>query len=82
MFDWWRRLRKSGIIVDFQRILVFVSYLPCFKDFVPDPSGLQEKSVIGRNKGVSTQIYQRRIDEALMVVKAASSAPKTPRGAL
>jgi hypothetical protein len=57
MFDRWRCLRKSGITVDFQRILGFASYLSCFKDFVLDPSGFEEKSVIGRNIGVSTQIY-------------------------
>jgi hypothetical protein len=50
MFDRWRRLRKSGITVDFQRILKFASYLPCFKDFGLDPSGFEEGSVISRNK--------------------------------
>jgi hypothetical protein len=70
MFDRWRRLRKSGITVDFQRILGFASYLPCFKDFVLDPSGFEGKAVIGRNKGMSTQIYLRRIDGALTVMKA------------
>jgi hypothetical protein len=53
VFDRWRRLRKSGITVDFQRILWFASCLPCFKDFVLDQSGFEEKAVIGRNKGVS-----------------------------
>jgi hypothetical protein len=66
MFDRWRRLRQSGITVDFQRILGFASSLPSFKDFVLDPSGFEEKAVIGRNKGVSTQIYRRRIDEVLL----------------
>jgi hypothetical protein len=50
MFDRWQRLRKSGITVDFQRILEFASYLPYFKDFVLDPSGFEEGSVISRNK--------------------------------
>jgi hypothetical protein len=72
MFDSWRRLRKSGITVDFQRIKGFASYFPCFKDFVLGPSGFEEKSVISRNKGVSSEIYQRRIDGALTVVKAIS----------
>jgi hypothetical protein len=39
---------------------------------VLDPSGFEEKAVIGRNKGVSTQIYRRRIDGVLTVVKAIS----------
>jgi hypothetical protein len=69
-------LRKSGITVDFQRILGFASYLPCFKDFVLDPSGFEEGfeegSAIGRNKGVSTQIYLRWIGGAMTVVKTNS----------
>jgi hypothetical protein len=72
IFDRWQRLRRSGITVDFQRILRFASYLPCFKDFVLYPSRFEERSVIGRNKGVSTQIHRRRIDRALRVVKAIS----------
>jgi hypothetical protein len=39
MFGRWRHLKKSGITVDFQGILGFASYLPCFKDLVLDPSG-------------------------------------------
>jgi hypothetical protein len=72
MFDRWQRLRKSGITVSFQRILGFPPYLPCFKDFVLDPSGFEERSVIGRNNGVSSQIYQRRINGELTVVKVIS----------
>jgi hypothetical protein len=65
-------VRKSGITVDFQRIRGFASYLPCFKDFLLDQSGFEEKSVIGQNKGVSSQLYRRRIDGVLTVVKAIS----------
>jgi hypothetical protein len=72
MFDRSRRLSKSGITIDFQRILGFPSYLLCFKDFVLDPSGFEEGSAIGRNKGVSTQMYRRTIDGGLVVVKAIS----------
>jgi hypothetical protein len=56
MFDRWRRLRKSEITVDFQRIMGFASGLPHFRDFVFDPSGFEEGSIIGWNKGNSTQI--------------------------
>jgi hypothetical protein len=59
MFYRWRRLG-------------FASCLPCFEDFVLDPSGFEEITVIGRNKGVSTQIYQRRIDGAMTVAKTIS----------
>jgi hypothetical protein len=72
MSDRWRRLRKSGVTVDFQRILRSESYLPCFKDFVLGLSGFEERSVIGRNQGDSIKIYLRRIDGALTVVKAIS----------
>jgi hypothetical protein len=69
MFDRWRRLRKSGIAVDFQRILRFTSDLPQFKDLVLDLSGFEQGSVIRRSVRVSNQICRRRIDGALTVVK-------------
>jgi hypothetical protein len=72
VFDRWQRLRKSGITVDFQRILRFAPGLPHLKDFVLDLSGFEERSVIGRNDRVSTHIYQRRIDGAVTVVKTVS----------
>jgi hypothetical protein len=79
MFDRWRRLRKSGITVDFQRILGFASYLPRFKDFVIDLSGFKKISVVGRNNGVSSQVYLRRIDGTLTVVKAISLSESIER---
>jgi serine/threonine protein kinase len=63
---------KSGITVDFQQILGFGSDFLRFKDFMLDPSGFEEELVIGRHKGVAIQIYQRRIDGRLAVVKATS----------
>jgi hypothetical protein len=39
---------------------------------VLDPSEFEEGSVIGRNKGVLTQTYRRRIDGKLTLVKAIS----------
>jgi hypothetical protein len=49
MFDRWRRLMKSGVTVDFQRILRLAYGLPRLKDFVLDMSGFEERSVIGEN---------------------------------
>jgi serine/threonine protein kinase len=72
MFDRWQCLRQSGITVDFQQILGFASSLPRFKDFVLDLSGFEEKSVIGRNDRVSSEISQRWIDGVMTVVKAIS----------
>jgi hypothetical protein len=69
MFNRWRRLRKSGITADFQRIPRFPSGLAYFKDFVFDTSRFEEGSVIGRNDRVSSQIYRRQINGALTVVK-------------
>jgi hypothetical protein len=79
MFDRWRRLRKSGITVDFQRILRFASGLPRLKDFVFDMSGFEERSVIGQNDRVSSQVYERRIDGAVTVVKAISLSGRIDR---
>jgi hypothetical protein len=79
MFDQWQHLRKSGINVDFQRILRFASGLPPLKDFVLDLSGFEERSVIIRNDRVSSQIHQRRIDGAVTVAKAISLPGRTDR---
>jgi hypothetical protein len=57
MFDRWQRLVKSGITIDFQRILRYGSALPHFKDSLLNLSEFDEGSVIGRNNQVSSQIY-------------------------
>jgi hypothetical protein len=72
MFDRWRRLRKSGIIVDFQRILRFPSGPFHFKDYLLDLSAYEEGEVIRQNPRVLSQIYRRRSDGVGMVVKAIS----------
>jgi serine/threonine protein kinase len=53
-------------------MLRLASAFPHFKDSGLDLSGFDERSVIGRNDRVSSQIYRRRIDGALTVVKAIS----------
>jgi hypothetical protein len=72
MFDRWQLMRRLGIAVDFQRIRRFAPDLPHFDNFMLDLSGFEEKSVIGGNDRVSSQIYLRRIDGATTVVKAIS----------
>jgi hypothetical protein len=72
MFDRWRRLRRLGIAVEFQRIRRFASGLSHLKDFVLDLSEFEKRSVIGRNDRVSSQIYRRRIDGSMTVVKTIS----------
>jgi hypothetical protein len=66
------RLRKSGITVDFQRILRFLSSPFHFKDYLLDLSAYEEGEVIRQNPRVFSQIYRRRSDGAGMVVKAIS----------
>jgi serine/threonine protein kinase len=72
MFDRWRRLRKSGITVDFQRILRFPPSPFHFNDYKLDLSAYEEGEVIRQNARVFSQIYLRRIDEVMTVVKAIS----------
>jgi hypothetical protein len=71
-FDRWRRLIKSAIAVDFQRIRRFGSDLPPLEDFALDLAAFEEGPVIGRGERGSTQICRRRIDSALAVVKPVS----------
>jgi serine/threonine protein kinase len=46
--------------------------LACLQNSALDLSGFEEGSVIGQSDGGSTQIYQRRTDAALVVVKSIS----------
>jgi serine/threonine protein kinase len=75
MFDRWRHLRESGIIVDFHRILRSDPSFRCFKDAVVDFSGFEEGSVIGqhdRRDRRLTQLHRRLIDGVFTVVKTLS----------
>jgi serine/threonine protein kinase len=71
-FDRWRRLRLSGIAVDFQRILRADSGLRLLEDAALDLAAFDEGPALGRSGRGSTQIYWRRIDGALVVVKSVS----------
>jgi hypothetical protein len=72
MFHRWRRLRKSGNTVNFQRILRFPSSPFHFKDCMLDLSPYEEGEVISQNGRVFIQIYQRWFVGAGMVVKSIS----------
>jgi hypothetical protein len=69
-FDQWRRIRLSGIAVDFQRILRAASCLPLLEESVLDLAAFDEGPALGRSDRGSTRIYRRRIDGALAVVKS------------
>jgi serine/threonine protein kinase len=71
-FDRWRRLRLLGVAVDFQRILRAASGLPRLENFALDLSVFDEGRALGRSDRGLTQIYRRRIDGALAVVKSVS----------
>jgi serine/threonine protein kinase len=72
IFNRWRRLRKSGITVDFQRILRFPSGPFHFKDYMLALSAYEEGEVISQNAQIFSQIYRRQFDGAVMVVKSIS----------
>jgi hypothetical protein len=72
MFDRWLRLRTSGITVDFQRILRFPSGPFHFKDYMLDLSASEKGEIMSQNPRVLCQIYRRRFDGAVIVVKSIS----------
>jgi hypothetical protein len=61
--DRWKQLRKSGIVVDFQRVLRYGSGLPDLTNFLIDLSAFNK---------VSNGIYRRVEDGLLIVVKSIS----------
>jgi hypothetical protein len=71
-FDRWRGFRLSRIVIEFQRILRADSGLPRSEDFAFDLAAFDEGPTLGRSDRGSAQIYRRRIDGALAVVKSVS----------
>jgi serine/threonine protein kinase len=71
-FERWRRLRLSGIAVDFQRILRADSALCGLENFALDLAAFDEGPALRRSDRSSTQIYRRAIDGAPAVVKSVS----------
>jgi hypothetical protein len=75
-FHQWKRLRESGIVVNFQRTLRSDSCLPGLEKSVLDRAAFEGELILGRGDLGSTRIYWRRVGGALAVVKSASfSAP-------
>jgi hypothetical protein len=72
VFDRWRRVRESGVAVDFRPILKPRPDHPCFKTSVFDLTGLEEESVLLEADRRSSRLYRKRGDESLIVVKSNS----------
>jgi serine/threonine protein kinase len=69
-FDRWRQLRANGIAVDFRRILKFNSDLADFTAYQFDISAFETGSIQCECDGALSQIYRRRDDDCLIVVKS------------
>jgi hypothetical protein len=69
-FDRWKQLRKSGIAVDFRRILRIGSGFGDLSDYQIDLSVFEEASILRDFDQVSRQRYQRLDDGLMFVVKS------------
>jgi serine/threonine protein kinase len=69
-FNRWRRLRKSGITLDFQRILRSGFGLVPLQSRLLDVEGFEKVSEMRRSDRVLSQLYLRRIDGVQTVVKS------------
>jgi serine/threonine protein kinase len=67
--DRWLRQRRSGIFIEFRRIVRVNSGLPCLKDYFINLSVFEEEPMIGRSDGSLNQIYRRVDDQFSIVVK-------------
>jgi serine/threonine protein kinase len=72
VFDRWRRVRESGVAVDFRPILKPRPDHPCFKTSVFAITELEEKSVLLEADRRSSRLYRKRGDGSLIVVKSIS----------
>jgi hypothetical protein len=69
-FDRWEQLRKSGIAVDFRRILRIDSDFGCEKDYLIDLSVFEERSGLDENGVISSEMYRRCEDGSLVIVNS------------
>jgi hypothetical protein len=72
VFDRWRRLRESGVAVDFRSIMKPRPDHPCFKKFVFDIIELEEDLVLLEADRSSSRLYRKRGDGLLIVAKSIS----------
>jgi serine/threonine protein kinase len=78
-FDRWRGLRRSGVAVDFRRILRAASGLGGLEESALDLAAFDEGPALGRSDRGWTQIYLPRMDGALAVVNSVSLSPRLER---
>jgi serine/threonine protein kinase len=71
-FARWLALRRSGITVDFQRIVRVNSGLSQLRDYVVNLSLFEKQSMIVQSDRVLNEIYCRSEDEFSIVVKSIS----------
>jgi serine/threonine protein kinase len=71
-FDRWQQVRRSGITIDFRRILRVGSGLAQMIDYEVNLSGFEERLVIDDPDRFSNQLYWRSDDQISMIVKSIS----------
>jgi hypothetical protein len=69
-FDHWQQLRKSGIAVDFRRILRIDSDFDSENDYLIDLSVFEEGSGLDEIEGISSEMYRRCEDGSLVIVNS------------
>jgi hypothetical protein len=70
VFDRWRRVRESGVAVDFRPILKPHPDHLCFKNLLFDIVQLEEESLLLEADRSSNRLYRMRRDGSLIVVKS------------
>jgi hypothetical protein len=69
-FDWWLEVRKSGISVDFRRILRFGRSHLELKSYELYESVIDEMDVICECGGIESCLYRRIEDHAVIVIES------------
>jgi hypothetical protein len=69
-FGRWQQLRKSGIAVDFRRILRIDSDLHGQNDYLIDLSVFAERSVLDEIDGNLSEMHERSEDGSLVIVNS------------
>jgi hypothetical protein len=68
-FSGWLRVKRSGIAVDFRRILRFDSDLPTLNYYLLDDSSFEEVETISNFSRIANGISRRLCDDSPIVVK-------------
>jgi hypothetical protein len=68
-FDRWLQQRRSGIFIEFRRIVRVNSGLPCLRDYFINLSVFEERPIIGQSDGSLNEIYRRVEDQFSIVVQ-------------